>query len=84
MRSSNNRGTGAGEVRRWTAQRKVAIILEILKGQISVPEPRAGIASLEVSPVSGRMTPCAVGSVRPKSIAKGSMPNIAQRFAASG
>lgn len=23
---------------RWTAQRKVAIILEVLKGQISVPE----------------------------------------------
>lgn len=25
----------------WTAQRKVAIILEVLKGQISVPEARS-------------------------------------------
>ena len=26
------------EIERWTAQRKAAIILEVLKGQISVPE----------------------------------------------
>ena len=26
------------KLERWTAQRKVAIILEVLKGQISVPE----------------------------------------------
>ncbi|GAC1402059.1 MAG: hypothetical protein NVSMB64_01200 [Candidatus Velthaea sp.] len=25
-------------IERWTAQRKAAIILEVLKGQISVPE----------------------------------------------
>ena len=33
--------SGEEKFDRWTAQRKAAIILEVLKGQISVPEATA-------------------------------------------
>ena len=35
---SDRRIPGSEPIERWTAQRKAAIILEVLKGQISVPE----------------------------------------------
>lgn len=56
---------------RWTAQRKVAIILEVLKGQVSVPKRRGGMASLKVSTASGPMSSCEAVSTRSRSIAKG-------------
>ena len=35
---SGQAGPDEGKFERWTAQRKAAIILDVLKGQISVPE----------------------------------------------
>jgi transposase-like protein len=50
-------------IERWTAQRKAAIILEVLKGQISVPEV-ARTASRRTSTARGPKNTIAPASTR--------------------
>jgi hypothetical protein len=51
-------------IERWTAQRKAAIILEVLKGQISVPEAARNPASRKAIIASGPTSSCAAASKR--------------------
>jgi len=49
---------------RWTAERKAAIILEVLKGQISGPEASRKYGFTQASFANGLMNITAVASTR--------------------
>ncbi len=63
-------------IERWTAQRKAAIILEVLKGQISVPE-----AARKYGFTQGEYRKWADEFMRSKSTARASKPSIAPKSA---
>ena len=54
------------KIERWTAQRKAAIIVDVLKGKARSPYPRRAesTASRKASTASGPTNSCAVGSMR--------------------
>ena len=64
---------------RWAAQRKAAIILEVLKGKISVPKLLAATVSHRASIASGPRITTAAASRHSRPIAKTKTPNIALR-----